>query len=135
MRRSVLRDGRTDLEVAFAEDDREDTTHLAALGGDGSVLGVLTVFPEPYAGRPGAPAWHLRGMAVDPDTQGRGVGGILLDEAVRLAREAGAEWLWAEGRDTALRFYEQAGWRVEGEGFTAAMGLPHHIVVLDLSQE
>ena len=61
------------------------------------------------------------------------MGGLLLDEAERRARAAGAEWLWAEGRDSALGFYERAGWRVEGDGFVAAMDLPHHVVVLDLS--
>ena len=134
LRRQVLRAGRTDLEVAFPEDERTGTIHLAAVAEGGRVLGVVTLFPQPCDRRPGATAWHLRGMAVDPATQGRGVGRALLEEAVRRAREAGVEALWAEGRDTALGFYEGAGWSVEGEGFPAAMGLPHHSIILDLSQ-
>ena len=134
LRRAVLRDGRDDLDASFPEDDLPDTLHLAATGDDGAVLGVATAFPQGTDLRPGAVAWRLRGMAVDPSTQGAGVGRVILDDLVRRAREGGVEVLWAEGRDTALGFYERAGWTVEGEGYVTSIGLPHHTVVLDLSQ-
>jgi GNAT superfamily N-acetyltransferase len=134
LRRSVLRDGRADADATFPEDERPGTLHLAAFDRDGVVVCVATLFPQPTDRRPGARAWRLRGMAVDPSTQGTGVGRALLDDAVRRARESGVEVLWAEGRDSALGFYEQAGWSVEGEGYVTSIGLPHHTVVLDLSQ-
>lgn len=135
LRRAVLRDGRVDLDASFPQDDLADTLHLAALNGDGAVLAVATLFPQVYDPRPDARAWRLRGMAVAPETQGSGVGRALLDEAVRRARADGVEVLWAEGRDSALGFYERAGWTVEGAGYVTSIGLPHHTVVLDLAPD
>lgn len=99
----------------------------------GLVVAVATVSPAPTSLRPGAAAWRLRGMAVEPELQGRGAGTLLLDAVVARARAAGAEVLWADGRDSALDFYRRRGWSVEGEGYlTPATGIPHHTVILDL---
>ena len=96
------------------------------------IVGVATLFPSAFEGR--EDAWQLRGMAVAPEVQGSGVGGMLLDEGVRIARKAGATLLWANGRDTAVGFYERQGWKVVGDGFVyGPAGLPHHLVVLYLS--
>jgi GNAT superfamily N-acetyltransferase len=132
LRREVLRDGRPDADVTFPTD--EAGFHLAVLdeGDRDAVIGVASFFESPTAKRPGRVAWQLRGMAVATAWQGRGVGLALLDEAVRRLRSMGAEVLWADGRDTALGFYERAGWAVEGDGYVTGIGLPHHTVVLDL---
>ena len=132
LRRSVLRGGQAD--ASFPEDEQPGTLHLAAFDPDRAVVGVATLFPQATDRRPGAVAWRLRGMAVDPSTQGTGVGRALLDEAVRRARDAGVEVLWADGRDTALGFYERAGWAIEGDGYVTSIGLSHHTIVFDLSQ-
>ena len=133
LRRLVLREGRPDADVHYAEDDLPDTFHLAAVTDDGSVVGVATWAPAPSDRRPGAVAWRLRGMAVHPDQQGAGIGSALLDAAAVRLRPAGVEVLWADGRDAALPFYERHGWSVEGDGFVTASGIPHHLVVLDLA--
>lgn len=132
LRRLVLRDGRVDADVHYDEDDLAGTFHLAALGEDGTPIGVATWAPCPTDRRPGARAWRLRGMAVHPDAQGGGVGSALVDAAVDRLRSEGVEVVWADGRDAALPFYERHGWSVEGEGFLAANGIPHHVVVRDL---
>lgn len=132
LRRAVLRGGRPDAEVAYAEDELPGTFHLAAVDA-GAVVAVSTWAPVPSVHRPGAAAWRLRGMAVDAGRQGGGVGGQLLAAAVERLAAAGAEVLWADGRDAALPFYERHGWKVQGDGFVAAGGIPHHVVVLDLA--
>jgi GNAT superfamily N-acetyltransferase len=132
LRRLVLRDGRADADVHYDEDAAADSFHLAALDAEGAVVGVATWAPCPTEHRPGARAWRLRGMAVHPDAQGGGVGSALLAAAIDRLRPLGVEVLWADGRDAALPFYERHGWSVEGEGFLAAHGIPHHVVVLDL---
>jgi GNAT superfamily N-acetyltransferase len=132
LRRAVLREGRPDAEVRLPEDELAGAFHLAAVDG-GAVVGVCTWAPVPTPRRPGAVAWRLRGMAVDPGRQGGGVGGLLLAAAVDRLSAAGAEVLWADGRDAALAFYERHGWQVEGDGFLAANGIPHHVVVRDLA--
>ena len=48
----------------------------------GRLLGVLVLIPEPDA-------LLIENVAVAPDAQGRGLGGLLLAEAERVARESG----------------------------------------------
>jgi GNAT superfamily N-acetyltransferase len=131
LRRAVLRPGYPDE----ASDYRQDA-HAVHIGAwdDGVLVGCATVFADPWSGPPPEPAaWRLRGMAVESGRQGSGVGARVLSEAVAAARAAGAPLMWANGRSSALGFYERHGWRVAGEQFNASdTGLPHYPIVLDL---
>lgn len=133
LRRRVLRGGDPDADVDFPEDARPGAFHLAIPGDDGWPVAVASLSPDPWPGRPGEPAWRLRGMAVEPDLQGTGAGGRLLEAVVDRLRAAGAAVVWAHARDTAVPFYERHGFRVEGDGFLATPArLPHHVVVREL---
>lgn len=131
LRRRVLREDRAEASVDYPEDASAEAFHLAAECG-GVIVGVATFAPVPTPHRPGAPAWRLRGMAVAPEHHGQGVGRAMMETAKDRARQAGVGVLWADGRDTALGFYTGSGWMIEGDGFTTASGIPHHVVVLDL---
>lgn len=132
LRRRVLRSGDPRPEVVrFAGDDRPDTVHLGAFA-SGVLVGVATWMAEPVPadvpGLAGRPGLRLRGMAVDPSWRGRGVGRVLLAAGMAAA---GDRPVWCHARDSAIGFYQRAGWRVVGEGFvTEATGLPHHLMVL-----
>lgn len=131
LRQTVLRAHLPEAGVENPEDDLPGTVHLGVVEEDGRLSAVATLFPEPTEHRPGWSGVRLRGMAVDPERQGHGLGSLLLDAVVDRARRDGHRVLWANGRDTALDFYTRRGWEVVGEGFTS-VGLPHHVVVLDL---
>ena len=110
-----------------------DTRHLAAITETCDVAGVVTYFVEDSPLAPGRRAVRFRGMAVDGALQGRGIGRALMRTLVARARDAGAEVLWANGRDGALTFYERIGFRVAGDGFLDDdMQLPHHVVIAGL---
>jgi GNAT superfamily N-acetyltransferase len=133
LRRKVLRDARPDAPVAFPEDDRPGAFHLGVLGG-GRLVAVGSFSPEPTPLRPGRRAVRVRGMAVDTEYQGRGIGRILLEEAVARLRAQGVEVLWGNARDAALPFYRRFGMEVVGDGFVVPeLGIPHHVVVMDLT--
>jgi GNAT superfamily N-acetyltransferase len=130
LRRRVLRPGLPDSVIVFDGDDRPGAFHLGAFAD--SLVGIATFFPSPYEDR--TDAWQLRGMAVVPEVQGQGVGGLLLAEGVARVRSAGANLLWANGRDAAVGFYERHGWKIVGDGFEYGPAhLPHHVVVLALA--
>ncbi|MCU1484957.1 MAG: GCN5-related N-acetyltransferase [Actinomycetia bacterium] len=122
LRGRVLRDGRR--HEGFPEDDWPETFHLVARDG-GAVVGVATFIPRDDG-------WQLRGMAVAPEVQGRGIGRQLLEVGYERLRSLGATVAWANGRDTALGFYERLGWRVVGDGFVMGSGVAHHRIQLDL---
>lgn len=132
LRRRVLRGDRPEADVRFPQDDRAEAFHLGVLDETGAVVAVATYSPEPTPLRPGRRAFRLRGMAVDPEHQGRGLGRLLFEAGLRELRRRGAEVLWANARDSALDFYRRRGMEVVGEGFLAAGGIPHHVVMLDV---
>ena len=113
----------------FPEDNLPGTFHVGALDGH-TIVGVATFVPREEG------VWQLRGMAVETSRQGEGVGQAVLDYAVTKLRAAGAHLAWANGRDTALGFYQRAGWKVVGEGYELPVGddggMAHHRVELHL---
>ncbi|GAA4557744.1 GNAT family N-acetyltransferase [Planotetraspora kaengkrachanensis] len=81
---------------------------------DGSDCGTVGVIPrgEEHPGRA-----HLVGMWVDPAVRGRGAGGRLVDGALALAREMGAEEaeLWVvDENEPAIALYESRGFTPSG---------------------
>jgi ribosomal protein S18 acetylase RimI-like enzyme len=79
---------------------------------DGRVVGALTLvtFPIPTGWR----AW-IEDVVVDEAVRGRGVGGALTQEAVRLARATGARTVdltSRPSREAANRLYERLGFQV-----------------------
>jgi ribosomal protein S18 acetylase RimI-like enzyme len=76
---------------------------------EGTIVGSLTLamFPIPT----GLRAW-IEDVVVDESARGQGVGSVLTQEAMRLAREAGARTLdlsTRPARTAAGRLYERAG--------------------------
>ncbi|MFN2583032.1 MAG: GNAT family N-acetyltransferase [Candidatus Dormibacteria bacterium] len=135
LRARILRAGRP-LEAARSKQDPlPGTLHLAARAADGRVVGVVTLFPENTELAGDRRAYRFRGMAVDDALQGRGIGRALMRALVRMARDAGAEVLWANGRDSALGFYERIGFRTVGDGFVDdEMHLGHHVVIAGIDE-
>ena len=132
LRRVVLRGGDPTSDVDFPQDRVEGAFHLGARSVDGTLVGVASFSPQATEHRPDRTAYQLRGMAVLESQQGLGVGRRLLDEAARRLRDRGVQVLWANGRDSALGFYEHWGMEVVGDGFVNPAGIPHHVVVYDL---
>ena len=131
LRATVLRSHLADPDVDYPADRAPGSFHLGIRGDDGLVA-AATFSLEPAPGHPGRPAARLRGMAVDPATQGRGLGRALLEAAAQRLRARGVELCWATARTRALGFYEANGFTAEGEAFES-IGLPHRVVVRDLS--
>lgn len=135
LRGRILRAGLPAEAARSRQDGQPATVHLAARSASGDVVGVVSLFPQDTDLAPGVTAMRFRGMAVDPAQQGRGVGRALVRELVRRARAEGAGVLWANGRDTALSFYERVGFRPAGDGFVDdAMHLGHHVVIARLEE-
>jgi thiamine transport system ATP-binding protein len=127
LRRRVLRTGTPSSDVRFRGDDDPATTHLGLADHTGAVVAISSWTAKPC---PIAPTDHdvqLRGMAVEPDLAGRGLGATLLTAGLDRAFAAGAETVWANARDTALDFYRRHGFEVVDDGFLdATTALAHH---------
>jgi GNAT superfamily N-acetyltransferase len=69
-------------------------------------------------------------MAVDPAYQGKGIGRLVLDAATAAAEAAGAPIIWANGRVTAMAFYQRLGWEAVGEVFSYGPAELAHLVIV-----
>lgn len=68
---------------------------------------------------------QIRYMAVEPSMQGTGIGGQILEELERRAREAGAGRIVLNARDRALDFYRKHGYAVVHESEVLFNAIPH----------
>lgn len=125
LRHQVLRQGRPRATAHF-DGDHEDATRHWAVRQAGQIIGIATVMGRPFPFGDG-PRWQLRGMAIHPGHQGRGVGKALLS-AIEV--EVG-EPMWCNARTTAAPFYERHGWRRQGEVFDIPQVGPHVRMIRD----
>ena len=126
LRRRVLRGGDPTADVDWPEDASDTTFHLGGFDDSGTLVAISTWIPT-------GSTVQLRGMATDPAFAGTGIATLLLQAGLDACRAVGADTVWANARTTALGFYEQAGFRAEGDVFeTSATGLPHRRITLAL---
>ncbi len=103
-------------------DARMERCWIAEREGDN----VGSVFVVKHPDRPGVA--RLRLLLVDPKARGLGIGGRLVQECTRFARDAGygTITLWTNSiLESARRLYEKEGYRLVGEE-------PHHSYGVDL---
>ena len=128
MRSAVLRPKQRPEQLVYGGDALPGALHAVARDDDGTVVGIVSVSPEPHPGRPEAGDWRIRGMATDPAVRGAGVGAALLDFALAHARRNGGHRVWCNARTTAVGFYERFGMRTEGEEFLHGDNIPHYVM-------
>jgi GNAT superfamily N-acetyltransferase len=71
-------------------------------------------------------------MATRAALRGAGLGGMVLAALERHAREHGAKRVWCNARTGARRFYEDAGFHVEGKEFVIPGIGPHFLMAKPL---
>jgi GNAT superfamily N-acetyltransferase len=136
LRRRVLRDDDPAIYHPDPRDEDETSLHYGGFLGERLVVSA-SFFPSAPPMNASLVTYQLRYMATDLDVQGRGYGARVLAFAEEDLRERGIEQLWANGRDTALGFYETVGWqRVEGsEHVSPETMLPHTVIFKSLISE
>lgn len=132
LRQSVLRPSQAIVEMIYPGDDAPGTLHLAATDPSGAVLAIASFYVEPHPVTPDPRDWRLRGMAVLPALQGKGLGARLLHAGIQRLREQAGRRLWCNARVPAQRFYEKLGFTAEGQVFEIKpIGL-HIVMSIDL---
>jgi GNAT superfamily N-acetyltransferase len=121
LRQRVLRPHQRLAEVIT--DGDSTGIHFAAFGDD-VIVGVASLQSEP-AGPASEPCWRLRGMAIDPTMQARGVGRAVMSELLDFVARSGGGQIWCAARMAAVGFYERFGFDVIGDVFEEPVIGPH----------
>lgn len=98
-----------------------------------ALVGIISVQPEDRPGGRARAPWRMRGMAVAPEYQHSGIGGLLVERAIRHIRDHGGDEIWCHGRTPVLGFYEAMGFHTEGAEFDVPHTGPHFVMVCPLS--
>ncbi|HJQ52941.1 MAG TPA: GNAT family N-acetyltransferase [Gemmatimonadaceae bacterium] len=103
LRRAIESD---DAEILVAEDEGEPVGYS-----------FLRDSPMPPAGVSGKKAIEILRFYVDGKTQGRGIGAMLMQESLDIARRRGADVVWLQTwkeASWAVGFYEHLGFTIVG---------------------
>ena len=122
LRHAVLRAGLPRDSAIFPGDDDPGSRHFAAIHRR-RVIACVTLHLEEWEEQP---AWKLRGMAVAPEFQGKGVGARILTAAENSVRaDSPIRIIWCNARVPAGGFYEKHGWKIVSEVFQVPTAGPH----------
>lgn len=130
LRSRVLRPGRPIEVVHYPHDGR--SVHFGVLEGS-RVISVVTTHAEDFPGFPQVRGqWRIRGMATDPEFQGKGVGALGLKALLDWARSEKIPLIWCNARIRAVPFYERHGFTIESELFEIPDIGPHYVMKVSL---
>jgi len=129
LRRRVLRNNDSAVDVGDPRDEHEGAEHYAGVA-NGQVVVCASVYPSTSPIHPELVTYQLRYMATDFSVQGQGLGAQVLTAICGSLRARGVQEVWANGRDSALGFYQRLGWQlVEGsEHLSPYTQLPHTVI-------
>lgn len=127
IRKTVLRPDQPYETTKYPLDYDPDTLHVGTYL-DGELVGVMTVNREAPPGLQNHSAWRMRGVAVAEKVRGSGYGRRMAQFCLDYVSQRGGELIWANGRTTALSFYQALGFQARGEEFTTDTG-PHYQVL------
>ena len=113
LRHLVLRPGKPIETAHFEGDEEPSTAHYAVYDTNKRLIACCTMLERPFQGKR---ARQLRGMAVSPDQQGKGIGTQLL-HYIETHQPIPSRNLWCNARVEAAMFYQNHGWQIIGPKF------------------
>lgn len=127
LRRSLLRPNRPLFDSIYLGDDAPQSLHLGAWSG-GEIVGIASITREKWPRDATLDAFRLRGMAVDPRFQRRGIGALLVREGLTYVQTQGGKMLWCNARTPARDFYLSLGFESVGQEFEIPEIGPHYLM-------
>lgn len=124
LRRNVLR---IPLGLDFTQQELDEELHHihVAYVSDHQVLGILLLKPI------NANIIKMRQVAVEPNQQGQGIGKIMVAFSEQWAKENGFKTIELNARKTAVPFYLNLAYQIEGSEFEE-VGIPHARMIKEL---
>jgi GNAT superfamily N-acetyltransferase len=107
--------------IAFSNMGEHPDYRLLVLEDKGGIFATCALYVVPNLSHGGAPWAIIENVVVDAGMRGKGYGATLMNEAVRLAREAGCyrvSLMSNNRRGGAHEFYRRIGFTESHHGFT-----------------
>ncbi|MEP0263869.1 GNAT family N-acetyltransferase [Dokdonia sp.] len=130
VRHPVLRKGRPLEDVYMEADEKESTFHVGMYYNE-NIIGVASFMKDANSIFTGT-QYRLRGMAVLPAYQKRGIAELLLKKGEKILRERKCTLLWFNSRIIAVHFYLNLGYKKIGAEFNIPLIGPHYLMKKEL---
>ncbi|MGB1042599.1 MAG: GNAT family N-acetyltransferase, partial [Tenacibaculum sp.] len=82
----------------------------------GELVGIATFMKNDFVLLKGK-QYQLRGMATLKEARGKGLGKLLINEALVFLKSKKVDFLWCNAREAAVPFYKKLGFAIKGEAF------------------
>ena len=113
LRERVLTPGHPNRPVLWPYDN-ELALHYG-LFVDEALTGCVSITPQDMPGRSASSPFHLHSMAVEPMSQGQGLGRCMLHGILSEVRDRGGDLVWATARHASVGFYLRCGFEAGDE--------------------
>lgn len=131
LRSRVLRPGQAIESCHYKEDSVSGCFHLGAKVGS-EVIGIASFYEEPHLSLPANLSYRLRGMAVLEEYRSSGVGKQIINRAIDICKQASADLLWCNARQSAAGFYKKLDFDYHGDSFDLPNIGPHFVMFTKL---
>ena len=71
--------------------------------------------------------YRSRGLYVQPEYRGKGIGTILLQETIKIGSLEGCDYVWSYPRKTSWKTYERAGFLLSSDWEVSELGLNAYV--------
>ncbi|MBT3786272.1 GNAT family N-acetyltransferase [bacterium] len=120
LRHKILRSHQDIDEMDYPGDNSPQSLHLGVFRSS-ELKGIVSLLDEGSQ-----EILRLRGMAIDEDVQGQGLGRELMDRVRDFLDHNSLREVWCNARTPAIRFYEREGFCVIGDEFEIPGIGPHY---------
>ncbi len=127
VRNPVLRPNQPVESCHFEGDNLPTTTHFGFYQEE-KLVGIVSVFQKSNQNWDNKKQFQIRGMAVLPDFQKKGIGELLVKHVIEFAKENQMELIWFNARKNAVPFYEKLGFHIYGTAFEIE-GIGTHFIM------
>lgn len=131
LRHLVLRPGKAKYFCDWEGDELKSTKHLGAFIGS-RCIGVLSLFRSTTTEFQNKNQYQLRGMAIHPDFQQKGIGKQLVIFSESELKKLNVDILWCNARTTAVNFYKKLKFDVFSKEFQIENSGPHYLMAKNL---
>ncbi len=116
VRQPILRPGLPLTSCVFTGDNLKTTIHLG-IHVNNELIGVCSLVKSKNTLITEKQQYQLRGMAILKVHQNKGFGKLLLNYSEVLLKKLNVKLIWCNARETAITFYNKAGYQVKGTPF------------------
>ena len=127
VRHLVLRIGKPIETCTFDGDNLPTTVHIG-LYNDENLSGVVSLFKANTKLFSLKNQFQIRGMAVLKESQKKGFGDLLIQNAEEFCSEEKTDLIWFNARQEATGFYKKMGYKIKGKPFEIT-GVGEHVVM------